>query len=94
LRKSSFEAFNSAGGPSYIRILGFNDTGRKLLSESRELCALPLITKAADFKYSLENNTAAMLRLEAAADDRYVLACKNAAWRKSGSDFTRNIIYI
>lgn len=93
LRSNSFDAFNNSGGPSYIRVLGFNNTGRQLLSSVRDSAALPVITKAADFKSSSIPGAAAMLHLEAVASDQYVLCFKNADLRKSGSEFTRNVIY-
>lgn len=36
--------------PAYIRVLGFNDTGRELLSSMKKKCELPIVTKVADFK--------------------------------------------
>ena len=89
-----FNFFNETGGPAYIRILGFNDTGRLLLSTVRDRTKLPLITKAADFRNSDIRGIAGQLRLEAAASDQYVLGFKNPAFRKSGSEFTRNVINI
>lgn len=93
LRKDKFDSFNQNGGPAYIRILGLNKTGRKLLSSVKESSTLPVITKAADFKNSDIPGVAAMLYLEAFASDQYVLGFKNLTLRKSGSEFTRNIIY-
>jgi predicted nucleotidyltransferase len=88
-----FEDFNSNGGPSYIRVLGLNNTGRQLLSTIRNSSALPVITKASDFKNTEIPCIASMLQLETAASDQYVLAFRNADLRKSGSEFTRNVIY-
>jgi predicted nucleotidyltransferase len=34
----------------YVRILGFNETGRAFLSNLRKTCTLPIITKPADYK--------------------------------------------
>ncbi len=88
-----FEAFNLNGGPSYIRVLGLNNTGRQLLSTVRDSSSLPVITKASDFKNSAVSGIASMLQLETASSDQYVLAFKTADLRKSGSEFTRNVIY-
>jgi predicted nucleotidyltransferase len=93
LTNELFEAFNANGGPAYIRILGFNNTGRQLLSSIKDTALLPVVTKAADFKNSGAPLLSAMLRLEAAAADQYVLARGNAEYRRSGSEFTRNVIY-
>ncbi len=35
--------------PSYIRVLGMNDTGRQILKEMKSAATLPVITKTADF---------------------------------------------
>lgn len=35
--------------PEYVRILGFNDTGRGLLSTMKDTCRLPVVNKVADF---------------------------------------------
>ena len=93
LTQSDFDNFNKNGGPAYIRILGFNDTGRKLLSQIRDIASLPIITKSADFKNSELPGVAGMLKLESAATDQYVLGYQNPAFRVSGSEFTRNILY-
>lgn len=88
-----FETFNSNGGPSYIRILGLNNTGRHLLSKIKDSSALPVITKASGFKNSDISSIASMLQLEATASDQYVLAFRSTDLRKSGSEFTRNVLY-
>ena len=93
LRRDSFDGFNRNGGPVYIRILGFTNTGRQLLSSIKDSTVLPVITKAADFKNSDIPFVTEMLNIEAAAADQYVLGFKNVDLRKSGSEFTRNVIY-
>lgn len=35
--------------PEYVRILGFNDTGKRLLSKMKASCILPVVNKVADF---------------------------------------------
>jgi len=94
IRKEHFDFFNQNGGPAYIRILGFNETGRKLLPDIKNKSTLPVITKAADYKNSGLPGVSSMLQMEAAASDQYVLGFKNMALRKSGSEFTRNIILL
>lgn len=93
LTDTMFEAFNNSGGPAYIRILGFNRAGRRLLSAIRGRTALPVITKTADYKFSDLPCVSDMLQLEAAASDQYVLGYRNPIMRRSGSDFTHSVIY-
>jgi len=93
LDKKKFDDFNSLGGPAYIRILGFNNKGRQLLSEIRGNTKLPLVTRAAGFRRSDLPGVSEMLALEAAAADQYVLGFRNPYFRRAGSDFTHNVIY-
>ncbi|HEX2946558.1 MAG TPA: nucleotidyltransferase [Clostridia bacterium] len=92
LNNETLEYFTRLGGPPYIRVLGLNETGKKLLSEIRGKAALPVITKTAGHKKSTVVGVAEMLRLEAQATDQYVIACQNPFMRKSGADFTRNVV--
>ncbi|MGI6669121.1 MAG: nucleotidyltransferase [Acetivibrionales bacterium] len=94
LTGKTFENFNKAGGPAYIRVLGFNHTGRKLLASIRDKAALPVIIKTADYINSDLPGVSEMLALEAGATDQYVLGFKNPHMRASGSEFTRNVIYL
>lgn len=94
LDSGKFGHFNSIGGPAYIRILGFNNTGRKLLSSIRGKTMLPLITKTADFINSDIPGVSEMLELESDATNQYVMGYENPYLRSSGSEFTHNVINI
>ena len=92
LKNKEFMEFNLYGGPQYIRVLGFNSKGRQLLSKINRYASLPVIVKAADFKNSCNPLLAKMLEIEAASTDQYVLAFSNTENKKSGREFTRNIV--
>ncbi len=92
LKGWELEDFNKAGGPQYIRVLGFNQKGRRLLSEINKSAVLPVIVKAADFKNSPNPRLARMLEIESASTDQYVLGYSNPQNKKSGQEFTRNIV--
>lgn len=92
ISNDTLEYFTRLGGPPYIRILGSNETGRKLLSKIRGKSTLPIITKTASHKNSPDEAIARMLSLEAKSADQYVIACQNPFMRKSGAEFTRNIV--
>lgn len=94
LSSNTFNSFNSAGGPAYIRVLGFNHTGRKLLSEIKCKTLLPVIIKTAGYINTDLPGVSVMLALEAGATDQYVLGFKKPQMRMSGSEFTRNVIYL
>lgn len=93
LKNEEFTKFNQFGGPQYIRILGFNSKGRRLLAEINRQASLPVIVKTADFKNSCNPLLKRMLEIEAASTDQYVLAFSSMENKKSGQEFTRNIIY-
>lgn len=49
--KGDFELFRKNNfAPSYIRLLSFNDNGRKLIFKIKKKSSLPIITKTANFK--------------------------------------------
>ena len=89
---SEFDDFNNFGGPQYIRVLGFNQKGRRLLSQINKNASLPVIIKTADYKRSCNPLLNRMLEIESLATDLYVLGYKNPAFRKAGQEFTQNVI--
>lgn len=67
--------------PQYLRVLAFNENGRRIIKRMKETSALPLILKTADAQ---EN---AMLALDIFATDLYYASSENTEKRKSGMDF-------
>lgn len=59
--------------PSYIRILGFSDAGRKLIADIKEKGSLPVITNINKEADALDDAGSAMLRLDIHAADVYNL---------------------
>ena len=49
LKTADLACFDEAGGPQYIRVLGFSKKGRHLLKLMRKLADKPLILNASDF---------------------------------------------
>ena len=74
LVNEEFQKFNLHGGPQYVRVLGFNDIGRQLLSKIKKSSCLPIIVKTADFKASCNPLLSRMLQIEAASTDQYSLS--------------------
>ncbi len=91
--KTDMELFARYGGPQYARILGFNQTGRELLSKMKKSSALPVITKLADYKHS-GGPLSRMIEIESLSTDMYVLAYKNPAFRQAGQEFTQNVVIL
>jgi predicted nucleotidyltransferase len=92
MTSNEFDNFNKYGGPQYIRVLGFNNKGRELLSKIKKSAVLPIIVKTANFKYSCNPLLKRMLQIEAAATDIYVLGYGNTNFRKAGQEYTQNLI--
>lgn len=88
------EELKGNGYAQYIRVLGFNETGRKLLASIKKKAQLPLITKPS--KYSkLENPLARRLfEHEIHATDVYVLGYANPTQRLGGTELTTSPLYI
>lgn len=93
LTDSEFQYFNSLGGPQYIRVLGFNQRGREILSEMKKKSSMPILIKAADYSKVLDEAGRKMFEVESKSTDMYVLGFKNAN-KGIGQEFTRNVIRI
>ena len=61
--------------PEYIRVLGFNETGKKLLAEMRdeETASLPVIINVNKAAKNLNRKAASLLKLDMHAADIYNL---------------------
>ncbi|MCX7747241.1 MAG: nucleotidyltransferase [Clostridia bacterium] len=92
LRK--LNTFLAYGGPQYLRVLGFNPRGMKLLSQIKKTAVLPVMVKPSDYKNSCNPLLKEMFEMEVQATDVYVLGYSNPAFKKSGQEFTENIVII
>lgn len=91
---SEFQTFNNYGGPQYIRVLGFNRKGARLLSRINKSASLPVIIKTADFADTCNPLLNRMLEIEALSTDIYVLGYKSQEFRKARQDFTNSPVLI
>lgn len=81
------------GYAQYIRILGFNETGRILLSKMKKKAQLPIITKPASYN-NLENKLAIKLfEHEIRSTDTYVLGYHDSKQRIGRQEYTYSPIY-
>lgn len=62
----------SASKPPYLRVLGFNKRGVKLLAEAKKNAALPIVSRCADIK-ELDRCSQKLFELECRATDLYTL---------------------
>jgi len=67
--------FKEFDGPNYIRVLGFNEKGQKILKEIKKRSHLPIITKVAQYKEKISDSR--MFEKDLFATDVYTLAYKN-----------------
>lgn len=90
--QSMAKSFQDAGGPQYLRVLGFTNRGRFLLREMQEKACLPVVTKVAPF---LKNPgpAAEMLALDIMATNVHSLLFPTGAQRRAGLDFKSSPIY-
>jgi predicted nucleotidyltransferase len=91
LTAEEFGRFNTFGGPQYIRVLGFNQKGRKLLAKARKNSHLPVFVKAADIKTSCNPLVRRMIEIEAFSTDMYVLGYPGPGFRKGGQEFREGV---
>lgn len=95
LTDEDLSLFDNAGGPRYLRVLGFTKKGRYLLKKMRVSATLPIFTKASDF---LEHGDDPVLQrmgaLDLAAADLYRLHVPAASHRRCGSDFDTPVVML
>ena len=75
----------------YIRVLGFNEKGAKLLKECKEKTKLPIVTRPKDLK-NLDENGKKIFNLECKARDLYSLCLQSPDI--CGKEMTEKIIVI
>ncbi|HHW69788.1 MAG TPA: nucleotidyltransferase [Clostridiales bacterium] len=86
--------YNKAGGPQYIRILGFQKRALPLMQELKDKAMVPIITKSAH--YQRENNTLLkdMFLTDVLATNIYRLGIPNPIYRSGGVDFKKPPVII
>lgn len=94
ITNTDIDTFVKDKGPQYIRILGFNSVGKKLLKTIKKTAKLPIITKTADFKRTEDPYLSRLLELEARSTDVYVLGYRSSSERKAGQEFTQNVVMV
>jgi predicted nucleotidyltransferase len=85
-------ALDIGSGPPYIRVLGFNAAGRRLLAHVGELRkknggAAPIVTTFAQLKRICDPRTRAFAELDETATDIYVTTFADRRLRMAGRDY-------
>lgn len=75
LTQADLDQFDRAGGPQYLRVLGFDSRGRYLLKLMRKLAEKPIISKTSDFlEYNGSPVFERMASLDRIASDVWTIA--------------------
>lgn len=88
------QKLQSAAQPAYLRVLGFNDTGRQALKYMKSHAALPIITKTASAQSLLNTDGQNLFNLDCQATDIYHLAYKDTRLSQGRQDFYKSPIII
>ncbi|MBF4691694.1 nucleotidyltransferase [Fusibacter ferrireducens] len=75
---------------NYLRVLGFDPTGQKILKMIKDNSELNLITNLNHIPYSLKENP--LLSMDCLATDVYALGYKSTPDRQGAKDLTKSII--
>ena len=94
LTANELDTFNEYGGPQYIRVLGFNEKGRDVLSKIKKTAMLPVITKPSTYARSCNPLLRKMLEYDSLSTDLYVLTYNNPRHMKAGDEFTKSPVII
>lgn len=90
----NFTEAYTAKEPSYIRVLGFNATGQKLLKEMKQTAQLPILIRPARQRNTLSLTGQKLLELEIRATNLYYTGYTNPTLRRTNLDFLRMPIQI
>lgn len=86
--------YNKAGGPQYIRILGFQKRALPLMRELKAKAKIPIITKSAHYQRQDNRLLKDMFLTDVLATDIYRLAIPNPSHRGGSVDFKKSPIII
>jgi len=87
INKDQVTSFKEAGGPQYIRVLGFSEKGKKLLAKIKNTCPLPILTNIGDYRKYKNDSLEKMLELDIMSSDIYSTSYRNSKLRSGGIDF-------
>ena len=88
LSKEKLQLFDKSGGPQYIRILGWNEKGKELLSLISKKSNLPIITSVNKFLSTATDLQKEMLHKDILATNIYTLITKD---KTMNLDYTRRL---
>lgn len=94
LTKRELEKYKKAGGPMYLRVLGFNENAAPLIKAIREHAALPLVMSPAKALKEMRSKTArSQLLLDIRAQNLYALGVPGPSNRNGNMDYYQPYIH-
>ncbi len=75
--------------PAYVRVLGFNSTGQKLLKEMKKTAQLPVLIRPAKQRNTLSELGHTLFALDQRATNLYYTGYTNTALHKNNLDYIR-----
>lgn len=93
IKKSDTTYWYQHGKPEYIRILAFNQQGRRLINLCKKNASLPIITKTADF-HPPNPKASNQLELDFRGTDLHELAVSSPKIAKGRSDYLKSPSYL
>ena len=94
IRKDDYSAELEECGVSYIRILGFRRSATALLSQIKESCMVPVISKAADAPSILDDDAMYLFDKDIKAANLYDMACTFTFKKDHVHDCSRELVII
>ena len=92
ITKDLLEEFKN--DPPYVKILGFNETGKQLLSSISEKCTIPMFVQPSQGLFILSGNRKAVLEKEINATSLYMLGCPGTDARFGDAELTEKVVKI
>lgn len=80
--------------PQYLRVLGFNSTGQKVLKEMKRKAQLPILIRPARQRRQLSETGQQMLALDCRATNLYTMGYALSFLRKTNLDFLRGPVQV
>lgn len=87
ITRDDLNSFKLAGGPQYVRVLGFSGKGKNLINNIKSKCSLPIITNVSEFKRLDNIILKRMMELDILSTDIYVTSYLQQNLRAGGNDF-------
>ena len=94
IRKDDYPYVLEDCSVSYVRILGFRKSSAALLSQIKETCLVPVISKAGDAASILDDDALYLFNKDIKAANLYDMAATFKFGKDPAHDFTREVVII